>query len=138
MAYTPVSWEDYPSVNTPVSASNLNHMDTQIKANADDIEGIQGDITTLNNNLANCWKIAKTSGTVTLTVAANSYVFLNIPSPVGNSAVPLFARSADATRKLVLINMYNVDDTFTATFLNVGDTAYSNVSMKLEVTYAYT
>ena len=53
MAYTPISWEDYPSVNTPVSASNLNHMDTQIKANADDIEDIKDDITTLNNNLAN-------------------------------------------------------------------------------------
>ena len=52
MAYTPISWEDYPSVNTPVSASNLNHMDTQIKANADDIEDIKDDITTLNNNLA--------------------------------------------------------------------------------------
>jgi hypothetical protein len=138
MAYTPVSWEDYPSVNTPVSASNLNHMDTQIKANADDIEDIKGDITTLNNNLANCWKIAKTSGTVTLTVAANSNVALTVTNHAGISAIPLYARSSDATRTLTLINMYSSNDSFTAWFRNVGSTAYSNVPMVLEVTYAYT
>ena len=65
MAYTPISWEDYPSVNTPVSASNLNHMDTQIKTNADDIEDIKDDITTLNNNLANKLNVATPPGTFT-------------------------------------------------------------------------
>ena len=138
MAYTPISWEDYPSVNTPVSASNLNHMDTQIKANADDIEDIKDDITTLNNNLANCWKVAKTSGTVTLTVAAGAIVALNLPNPGGTSAIPLYARSADATRTLALVNMYRSSTVLTAWFQNIGDAAYSNVSMTLEITYAYT
>lgn len=35
MPYTPVGWEDVPSEKTPIDADNLNHMDEQIKANAD-------------------------------------------------------------------------------------------------------
>lgn len=35
MAYTPIGWQDLPSEETPLSADNLNHMDEQIKANAD-------------------------------------------------------------------------------------------------------
>lgn len=35
MAYTPIGWQDLPSEETPISADNLNHMDEQIKANAD-------------------------------------------------------------------------------------------------------
>lgn len=40
MAYTPIGWQDLPSEETPISADNLNHMDEQIKANADNIEGV--------------------------------------------------------------------------------------------------
>ena len=83
-------------------------------------------------------KIAKASGTVTLTVAAGANVALNLPNPVGTSAIPLYARSADATRKLALVNLYRSSENLTAWFQNVGDTAYSNVSMTLEITYAYT
>lgn len=30
MAYTKINWEDFPSTNTPINATNLNHMDQGI------------------------------------------------------------------------------------------------------------
>ena len=48
MAYTKINWEDSPSTNTPINASNLNKMDTQIKDNADDIEELESNISKLN------------------------------------------------------------------------------------------
>lgn len=43
--YTKINWQDYPSKQTPINAENLNHMDDQIKDNADDIKDIKDDIT---------------------------------------------------------------------------------------------
>ena len=82
MAYTPISWEDYPSVNTPVSASNLNHMDTQIKANADDIEDIKDDITTLNNNLATLFSGGTYTGNID-NINQTSFVWVNFAIVTG-------------------------------------------------------
>ena len=41
MSYNKVNWKDYPNTETPVTAANLNHMDDQIKANADKIEEME-------------------------------------------------------------------------------------------------
>lgn len=82
MAYTPVSWEDYPSVNTPISANNLNHMDTQIKTNADDIEDIKEDITTLNNNLATLFSSGHYTGNID-NIDKTSFMWLDFSKATG-------------------------------------------------------
>lgn len=38
MAYEPINWKDFPNEETPLSSFNLNHMDTQIKKNADAVD----------------------------------------------------------------------------------------------------
>jgi hypothetical protein len=138
MAYTPVSWEDYPSVNTPISANNLNHMDTQIKTNADDIEDIKGDITTLNNNLANCWKIARTNATFTnVTINANGDHQFLIPIPDGvTNIIPIYARAT--TLSLACTNMYKSSNNMFIYLSNITNTAITKDSITVEVTYAYT
>ena len=85
MAYNPINWEDYPSEKTPVTAQALNHMDMQIKANADAIvELSKGDVTTLTGTLSkNATQLIFTSNKFT----ANSEIkFLTQPygySPIG-------------------------------------------------------
>ena len=44
--YTRVNWEDLPSTNTPINATNLNKMDEGIK-------DLENDITNLENNITN-------------------------------------------------------------------------------------
>lgn len=44
MAYTKTTWEDLPSTNTPITASNLNNIENQVETNTDDIaDVINGD-----------------------------------------------------------------------------------------------
>lgn len=38
MAYGLINWKDFPNEETPLSSFNLNHMDTQIKKNADAVD----------------------------------------------------------------------------------------------------
>lgn len=52
MAYTKINWENSPSTNTPINATNLNKMDTQIKQNADDISGLDTRVTTAEENIS--------------------------------------------------------------------------------------
>ena len=58
MSYSKINWENLPSENTPLNATNLNKMDTQIKQNADDIEEIN---TTLFNLVYPIGSIYETS-----------------------------------------------------------------------------
>lgn len=58
MSYSKINWENSPSTNTPINATNLNKMDTQIKQNADDIEEIN---TTLFNLIYPIGSIYETS-----------------------------------------------------------------------------
>lgn len=51
MSYSKINWENLPSENTPLNATNLNKMDTQIKDNADDIETNTSDISELDTRL---------------------------------------------------------------------------------------
>ena len=48
-AYEKINWKDYPDTSTPITAEKLNHMDNQIKQNADDIDTAKSDIEDLNN-----------------------------------------------------------------------------------------
>ena len=83
------------------------------------------------------WKIAIAAATITVTVAAGAKARLTIPNPVGEAAVPLYARSADATRALVPVNLFAANTYFGIWVQNVGNETYSDVSMTIEVTYAY-
>ena len=51
MAYSKINWKDYPEESTPLNALNLNKMDEQIKANADNLEGVAEDLTDINADL---------------------------------------------------------------------------------------
>lgn len=44
--YEVVGWEDFPNLRTPLTATNLRHMDNQIKLNADDIKELKTKNTT--------------------------------------------------------------------------------------------
>ena len=72
--YTRVNWEDYPSTDTPINASNLNKMDAGVKANNNGIKALEtaqgaadisaigdgtvkGAISTLNNDLTEYCKV---------------------------------------------------------------------------------
>ena len=57
MAYTRVNWENLPSTNTPVNATNLNKMDAGIK----DLDNGQTSLQTQINNLPK--RVRKTWGT---------------------------------------------------------------------------
>lgn len=41
MKYNKVGWEDSPSINTPLTAANLNHMDNAIGQLAEEIESME-------------------------------------------------------------------------------------------------
>ena len=51
MAYELINWKDFPNEETPLSSFNLNHMDTQIKRNADDIEEQNKNIEELHKDI---------------------------------------------------------------------------------------
>ena len=44
MSYTKIGWQDEPSTTTPISATNLNHMDDEIKTSSDKVDLILGDL----------------------------------------------------------------------------------------------
>lgn len=121
--------------NDTTTAEEVTYDDTSTHLGATDVQGAIG---ALNNNLANCWKIEQTSGTVELTVAAGGTARLSIPNSKGLSAYILSARSADKTRNLVPLNLLVGTTDFTIIFCNVGSSDYSSETMTLEITYAYT
>lgn len=41
MSYKKIGWEDYPSINTPINAANLNHMDEGIAALFSQMDSIE-------------------------------------------------------------------------------------------------
>lgn len=52
MAYTKTTWQDLPSTNTPITASNLNNIENQVDANTDDIADLQTDVATNTSNIS--------------------------------------------------------------------------------------
>ena len=45
MSYKKVGWKNYPDTSTPINATNLDHMDSQIQANANGIDSINESLT---------------------------------------------------------------------------------------------
>jgi hypothetical protein len=58
MSYTPINWEDFPSKATPLNAKNLKHMDEGIEQNAEDIDDIKEEVSSLNSSLTSIFKIS--------------------------------------------------------------------------------
>lgn len=44
MPYTPIGWKDFPNEETPLSATNLNKMDMQIKENTEKLDNFNPDL----------------------------------------------------------------------------------------------
>ena len=63
MAYTRVNWEDLPSTDTPINATNLNKMDKGIKDNYDEIqtkatlEDIQDNLVNVSNEVDEDYRV---------------------------------------------------------------------------------
>lgn len=58
LSYSRVNWQQSPSKSTPLSAANLNVMDTGIKNNNDMISNLRNEVAQLNNNMVivtNTW-----------------------------------------------------------------------------------
>ena len=55
MAYTRVNWENLPSTNTPVNATNLNKMDAGIKDLDNGQTSLQTQINNLPKNVKQIW-----------------------------------------------------------------------------------
>ena len=53
MSYSKVNWQDLPSTNTPINASNLNKMDNQIELNDTNITSLDGRITSAEETIDN-------------------------------------------------------------------------------------
>ena len=56
LSYSRVNWQQSPSKSTPLSAANLNIMDTGIKNNNDMISNLRDEVTQLNNNMLDTGK----------------------------------------------------------------------------------
>lgn len=57
MSYKKVGWKNYPDTSTPINATNLDHMDSQIQANANAVDE-------LNESLSNYAKTAITTSNI--------------------------------------------------------------------------
>lgn len=52
MAYTKTIWEDLPSTNTPLNATNLNNIEDQVETNTNDIEDLVSDVATNTGDIS--------------------------------------------------------------------------------------
>lgn len=64
MAYTRINWQDGASGGTPLSAENLNKMDSQIEENTNAIEQNTSNIATINSNIGKTIKVSNNSSQV--------------------------------------------------------------------------
>lgn len=65
MAYTKTTWEDLPSTNTPITASNLNNIENQVYANTNDIATNTTNIATNASDIDNLETTISNLGTYT-------------------------------------------------------------------------
>ena len=99
MAYSKTTWEDLPSTNTPITASNLNKIENQVYANTNDIATNTTNIatnasdidnleTTTNNLVARTtdtiiFRTVKLEESIPLNAFASVYKGTTIPSITG-------------------------------------------------------
>lgn len=78
MSYKKVGWKNYPDTSTPINATNLDHMDSQIQANANGIDSI-------NESLTNYVKIVpvKLYAKTTFAPVTSTDVYFAIPNVNG-------------------------------------------------------
>lgn len=90
MAYTKVNWQDLPSTQTPLNATNLNHMDDGIAAalTADNIKNTQ---TTSTTDTYSCTQINNKINTAGNSVTFNNEWRVGYKPPAGNfmTTVPI-------------------------------------------------
>lgn len=77
MAYSKTNWENLPSTNTPITASNLNNIETGIKDNDDMLLGNKpmGSIIVEGISSKNLCEIQKANNIVIATLPAGTYTF---------------------------------------------------------------
>ena len=103
-------------------------------------ESVETAQTTADGKLApaDAWKIGRieTTETVTIEPLANYRFSAAIPSGQTNIII-LNARSSDASRTLVPINLYTTTNTMNALMSNQRASAYTDEAITIQFTYAY-
>ena len=121
--------------NDTTTAAEVTYDDTSTQLGATDVQGAIG---ALNNNLANCWKIAKASATFTnVTINANTNYQFIIPLPDGlTNVIGVYARATALS--LACTNMYRLSNSMYTYLSNLTNTDITAQSVTVEVVYAYT
>lgn len=134
-------------------ADELNAIQSDVADAQTDIGTLQTDMTTtqssvdsntsridaLESSAVHIAKAYKEFSNITIASGA-SYTF-DVPIPSGaKNPYPLYCRSSDASRTLITINMYvSVSSSiFRVVMSNQASITMSNISPRIEVTYAYT
>lgn len=94
----------------------------------------------LNNNLANCWKVAKMNvnySDVTFP-SASLYQSVSAAIPAVNNFTILNVRSTASGRQLFPMNAYVSNNIVYVPMYNLWSSDYTNISGTIEITYAYT
>ena len=113
MAYTRVNWENLPSTNTPVNATNLNKMDAGIKDLDNGQTSLQTQINNLPKKVKQTWGASMSfemqSGQHALAMISNTDCLMIWMSGDGMSFARLYGSNAQVTSSgnTVTINFAN-------------------------------
>ena len=123
------------------SITTLSDAVTTAQDTADRAEGKADDAQTgleSKQDKLTAWKIGQTSVTETVTInSLDNHLFVT-PIPDGaTNVIVLNARSSDTSRTLIPINLYTSSDNMCALMSNQRTSAYTDVSMTIQFTYAY-
>ena len=80
MSYTPQTWEDLPSTNTPITASRLNHIESGISANDTAISNLEG-LIEYSNNFLKIGEVGIAWGSFNTAISSNSKTIKSITLP---------------------------------------------------------
>lgn len=58
MSYKKVGWKNYPDTSTPINATNLDHMDSQIQVNANAVDKLNENVTSVKLTADSAVKVA--------------------------------------------------------------------------------
>ena len=119
MAYSKTTWEDLPSTNTPITASNLNNIENQVDTNTDDIADLTSDVATNTSDIStlssqvstNTSNIATNTSNLTPVTQTNWYANTNYVSGTGATKVYKIGRIVIVNVNLNITTLPTTNDT---------------------------
>lgn len=121
----------------PITVGDLTDLETTDKSSL--VNAINELAETIAQASADAWKIDQTSETFSsISIADNATQAFVIPiSGDYSNVIPLYARSADSTRKIIPISMYSSTDGIHVIMQNISGATLSPSSMRIQVTFAH-